>query len=248
MRKFSSRILTVLFVPFFMVMFSPINSFATPSTQIWIPSTDTQPFKTIHLGVDNYTTVMKDKKDGGHDLPLTMGATVGVLDTPDIGIEVGIDLREPTDNPVYYNAKVQIKEDSLYSFFPAIAIGGYDFGTESNATDFNITYVLAAKTLPVLGRVSLGYYVGNKDLLVDKNGAEANDGMLASYDRTLAEIDDRLWIAVDYMSGDNAYGALSIGFAWRFSPNISALLGYTSFNDEEVAGDSVMTIQFDMDF
>ena len=26
---------------------------ATPSTQIWIPSTDIQPFKTIHLAIDN---------------------------------------------------------------------------------------------------------------------------------------------------------------------------------------------------
>ena len=35
---------------------------ATPSTQIWIPSTDIQGFKTFHLGIDNYTRT--DKIDG----------------------------------------------------------------------------------------------------------------------------------------------------------------------------------------
>jgi hypothetical protein len=28
--------------------------FSTPSTQIWIPSTDFQKWKTMHLGLDNY--------------------------------------------------------------------------------------------------------------------------------------------------------------------------------------------------
>ncbi len=29
------------------------TALATPSTQIWIPSTDIQPFKTIHLNFDS---------------------------------------------------------------------------------------------------------------------------------------------------------------------------------------------------
>ena len=29
---------------------------ATPSTQIWIPSTDIQPYKTVHFGFDTYRT------------------------------------------------------------------------------------------------------------------------------------------------------------------------------------------------
>jgi hypothetical protein len=30
-------------------------AFSTASTQIWIPSTDFQKWKTMHLGLDNYT-------------------------------------------------------------------------------------------------------------------------------------------------------------------------------------------------
>lgn len=238
----------VALATFITLGFAAPLAFATPSTQIWIPSTDTQPVGTVHLGVDNYTTMFKKTEDGGGDLPVTMGATFGVADTSLIGVEVGLDLREPTNEPVYFNAKIQLKEDSLYDFFPAIAIGGYDFGSDSESTDYNIIYILAAKTFPVFGRLSLGYYSGNEDLMVDAKGNVAKDGFLASYDRTLAEIDDRLWVAVDYMSGENAYGALSFGVAWRFSPNIGVLVGYDMFNEVQTGGENKVTIQFDMDF
>jgi len=33
--------------------------FSTPSTQIWIPSTDFQKWKTMHLGLDNYIRTAK---------------------------------------------------------------------------------------------------------------------------------------------------------------------------------------------
>ena len=241
-----------LFVSVFAALFTAVAlagaAWATPSTQVWIPSTDTQPFGTVHLGVDNYTTVFKKREDGAWASPTIMGLTVGLADTSNIGAEFGVDLKEPADEPWYFNAKIQIKEDSVFEYFPAIAIGGYDFGTKDKMTNYNIGYLLVAKTIPILGRLSAGYYVGNEDLLKDANGSSENDGFLASFDRTLAEIDDRLWIAVDYMSGNNVYGALSFGLSWRFSPNISALVGYDIYNDTKVAGENTITIQFDIDF
>ena len=56
---------------------------------------------------------------------------------------------------------------------PALAVGGYNFGTKSGATTQNIGYALIAKTLPKtssfpsLGRFSVGYYRGSKRVLVD---------------------------------------------------------------------------------
>ncbi|VAX24624.1 hypothetical protein MNBD_NITROSPINAE02-2012 [hydrothermal vent metagenome] len=230
------------------VIFGGLPAWATPSTQIWIPSTDTQPYGTVHLGVDNYTTVFRKSEDGAYDLPTTFGITAGVAETEILGLEIGVDLREPSDDPIYMNAKLQINEDSVFEFFPAIAIGIYDAGTNGEQTDYNIMYFLVAKNFPALGRFSAGYYYGNEDLLKDANGESNNTGILASWDRTLAEVDERLWLAVDYMGGNNSYGALSFGFAWRFSPNISALLGYDVFNDKLVAGENALTVQFDMDF
>lgn len=221
---------------------------ATPSTQIWIPSTDIQPVGTIHLGVDNYTTVFKKQSDGGHHAPVNMGLTVGVLETASMNVELGVDLREAMDDPLFFNAKLGIKEDSLSKFFPAIAIGGYEFGTKSESTDYNILYAEMAKTIASIGRFTAGYYVGSDKLLKDVNGNKENDGVLLSFDRTMAEISEKLWFAVDYMGGQNSYGALSFGISWRFSPNISAILGYDIYNETKIAGENTVTIQFDMDF
>lgn len=223
-------------------------AYATPSKQIWIPSTDVQPVGTVHIGVDNYTTVFKQPKDGGHNAPVDIGATVGVLETSFMYVEAGLDLKEATDDPLYFNAKLGIKEDSLAKFFPAIAIGGYDFGTKPDTTAYNIIYVELAKTLASIGRFTAGYYAGNDKLLKDLKGQKENDGFLFSFDRTLAEISDKLWFGADYMSGQNAYGALSFGVSWKFSPKISAILGYSTFNERKIAGEDMVTIQFDMDF
>ena len=51
-------------------------SFSTPSTQIWIPSTDFQKWKTGHLGLDNYFRTSKIngvRGAGMFDLGLTTG-------------------------------------------------------------------------------------------------------------------------------------------------------------------------------
>ena len=54
-----------------------MNSFSTPSTQIWIPSTDFQKWKTMHLGLDNYIRTAKIdgvRGAGMFDLGLTTGS------------------------------------------------------------------------------------------------------------------------------------------------------------------------------
>lgn len=247
MRKYS-LFGAAAFAAFILVLSLSDFAGATPSSQIWIPSTDTQAARTIHLGVDNYNTVFKKTEDGGFSAPTVYGVTAGAVDTAYIGLEVGLDLKEQSDYPIYLNVKLQIKEDSVARFFPAIALGVYDMGTQSDVTDANIAYALFAKTFPVIGRLSAGYYVGDKDLLVDASGQSDNDGVMLSFDRTLAEIDDRLWLAVDYMGAKNSYGALSFGLSWRFAPQISALVGYNIYNDRDVGGENTVTVQFDVDF
>lgn len=223
---------------------------ATPSSQIWIPSTDTQASGTLHANVQNNTTIFKRQQDGGHALPTDIGLTLGVLDTSALGAEIGVDIKEPTDDPLFFNAKLQIKEDSLLRFFPAIAIGGYNFGTKSDETNYNMFYTEIAKSLPVVGRITAGYFVGNDGVkkLRDAKGDKANHGLLLSYDRTMAELDDRLWIAIDHQGSESAFGATSFGMAWRFAPKISGMLGYNIYNEPEVAGKDTLQIRFDMDF
>ncbi len=240
-----------------LVALASSSALATPSTQIWIPSTDVQAYKTVHLGIDNYLRTDR-KSDGTRDPnPYDLGLTAGVLPFEKVQLEVGVDYivnGTTYDNyPLYLNAKLGTPENSLFNNSPALAIGGYNFGTNSNSgsalrTDQNIVYALAAKTLPVVGRLSAGYFTGNDKVLLDENGKKQNDGILLSLDRTISEISDNLWAAVDYQGGNSAMGALSFGVAWSFTKNVSLIVGYDIYNNDKVAGKNTFTTQLDINF
>ena len=221
---------------------------ATPSTQIWIPSTDVQAFGTAHLGIDNYTRTSTDAA-GQRPNIYDLGLTAGILPFEKLQAEVGVDymtysINAMDRNPVYFNAKIGTPEGSLFTHSPALAIGGYGFGTKNDLTDTNIVYGLVAKTIPVLGRLSAGYYKGNDVALLSSE----DDGVLLSFDRTISEISDKLWIGVDYQGGDNAVGALSFGASWAFAKNVSVIFGYNIFNDNALGGEDTFTTQLDINF
>jgi hypothetical protein len=147
------------------------------------------------------------------------------------------------------------------TWIPAVAVGMYNIGTKSGdarkgelATNQDIAYGLVAKTLPVVGRLSAGYFVGNKKVLVtDEKDASGNfksdeKGVLLSWDRTLSEISDKIWVGVDYQGGKSALGALSFGASWAFAKNVSVILGYDVYNNKNVAGQNTATIQVDINF
>lgn len=242
------------------------SCWATPSTQVWIPSTDIQPFNVWHLGLDNYFRA----SDNGRLTPgqrdpnvYDAGLTIGVLPFDTVKAEVGVDyLVNGTaydDDPFYFNAKVGVPEDVLCTNSPSLAVGGFNFGTNARKssatrTDQNIVYGLAAKTLPgfgalpSLGRFSAGYYAGNGDVLVDGNGNEANTGILLSWDRTISEISDKLWVAVDYQGGHNSLSGLSFGVAWAFAKNVSVIFGYDMWDEPGLAGANTFNTQLDINF
>lgn len=218
------------------------SALATPSTQIWIPSTDIQAFKTLHLGIDNYIPA-----EGEGSVPLyVLGLTAGVLPFEKIQAEIGVDYMSglgdvADDMPYYFNAKVATPEGALFGGSPALAVGGYNFGTESDVTNQNIVYGLVAKTLPVVGRFSVGYFTSNEDVIGDDNS-----DILASWDRTLTEISPKLWAAVDYQGGESALGALSFGLSWAFADNVSVIAGYDIFNNSDL--NDTFTTQLDINF
>lgn len=228
---------------------------ATPSTQIWIPSTDIQPYGTVHLGIDDYVRVEKGgSAPAGSYAPIVydIGPEVGVLPFQKIQMEVGIDYirgLEPVadDNPIFFNLKIGTPEDSMFKWSPAIAFGSYDLGYTSK-TNYAITYGLVARTFPVIGRLSAGGYIGNAgtNLMKDQNGKNDNSGVLLSWDRTISEISDKLWVGVDYQGGDNAFGAFNFGASWAFSKNVSVILGYDIYTRQATGGRPTFTTQLDI--
>jgi hypothetical protein len=223
------RLLTIGF--FIATLYNFVS--ATPSTQIWIPSTDIQGYLNPHFGWDCYLT------NTGLGAVTNAGITIGVLPFKKVGLEVGIDYRDIDGNhqyPVYFNAKLGVPEDAFFKYMPAIAVGGFDFGLKDSATNFNVTYGLIARTLPVIGRLSIGGYTGlSPDMLwMSSDGKVNKSGVLASWDRTMTEISSKLWLAIDYLSGNNGYGALSFGGSWNWAPNVSTIIGYDIWNDSKL--------------
>ncbi|UFS69911.1 hypothetical protein LPW11_18740 [Geomonas sp. RF6] len=247
------------------------SALATPSTQIWIPSTDVQPFKVAHLGIDNYFRASATPKMAGNTgtrdaNTMDIGATVGVLPFEKIQMEIGFDYlviaSAPNDNhPWSGNFKLGTPEDSLFKGSPALAAGMYNVGPSQRkdiaggvVAGQNIAYGLVAKTIPAigaipsLGRLSAGYFSGSERALVSNAGAPSNDGVLLSWDRTMSEISDKLWLAVDYQGGHSAMGALNIGASWAFAKNVSVIFGYDIYNRKEAAGNNTFTTQLDINF
>ena len=230
------------------------TAMATPSTQIWIPSTDAKDFKNIHIDIDNYTRFSSkaDPATGVGTNIYNIGLSAGVLPLENLKLEVGADylkqdVKDYDDHPLYFNAKLATPEGAFgIKELPAFAVGGFNFSTvSSNLTQQNIVYGLIAKTLPVVGRLSLGGYNGAEKAL----GHKTNTGLMASLDRNMPEISDKLWLAVDYMSGNNANGEVSVGGSWTFSKQISLIVGAVFFNplqEVKYGGKPALTTQIDI--
>ena len=248
----------ILSVSFLLICVNIIVT-GTPSTQIWIISTDFQKFKTFHLGIDNYLRLENQAYHSRGAGIFDCGLTAGVLPFKKLQAEIGVDYINMGDgiydtNPVYFNAKIGTPEGALFKGSPAITVGGYNFGTKNSLTNYNVAYALIAKTIPIIGRVSAGYYYGNKKLLVDENNKKSNSGILLSLDRQMTEISDKLWMAVDYQSGRSYLGALNAGFSWSFSSNVSVIFAYDIYNNKNVYYNSkdlnlnTITMQLDINF
>jgi len=194
-----------------------------------------------------------------------LGLTTGISPFSKVQAEIGIDYLNMGDNnileaknydlhPIYFNGKIAIPEDSLFKGAPAIAVGAYNFGTKATLTNYNIVYGLFAKTIPYIGRISAGYYTGNKALLVDELGKASNSGLLLSWDRAVPEISNKLWLAVDYQGGKNYLGALNFGLSWAFSKNVSVIFAYDIYNNKNAfyntnnVNTNTFTTQLDINF
>lgn len=232
-----------------------ISAYATPSTTYWTPcTTDVQPFGVWHVTYDSYSTVGR-KGDRKSDFPTDVGLTVGILPYEKLNMEIGFDLVEPTEDPLFFNAKLGTPEGSLFENSPAFNIGIFNAGTKNNSTDFHIVDFLVGKTLPSnLGRLFGGFYTGATDTLKDTSTNGDNSGFMIGYDKGFRPVKDdkgefnRFVFAADYASGKNAIGGGGSGLYVYFTRDISLLMGPVWFNDKDLNGDMKWTIQLDINF
>lgn len=236
-----------------LLMLSSI-AYATPSTTYWTPMTvDIQPYGVLHIGVDNYFTVFRKAADGGGSFPTDAGLTIGVLPFEKVQMEVGVDLLESSDYPLFFNAKIGTPEDSLFKGSPTLQLGIFNVGTKNNVTNQNIVFGVVGKTIPGIGRIAAGPYIGNKMVLVDKDEEKENTGFLVAFDRGFMSVKDasgneynKFVFAADYASGKNALGSGGFGLYYYFTKDISLLTGPVWFNEEAINGKWKWTIQLDI--
>jgi hypothetical protein len=225
------------------------SALATPSSQIWIPSPDVKDYKAFHIDIDNYTRFSGKSGNGLNPNLYDIGLSAGVLPLENLKLEVGIDVLKsgfnadatyPADRaPLYFNTKLGTPEDAFgIKGLPAFAIGAFNLGTYDKpevglSTRQNLVYGLVGRTFPVIGRLSAGGYYGSKRALATSGNPSTtnnNSGVMASWDRTMTEISDKLWLAADYMSGNNANGEVSFGAQWNFTKQIAVIAGVVVFN------------------
>ena len=231
---------------------------ATPSTTYFTPMTlDIQAPGVFHLGVDNYFTVATKAADGGGAFPTDITLPeVGFALSSNVNVECGIDYVAATDNPWFFNAKIGLTEDSLFKGQPAFEIGIFNVGTKGSGpsrTDYDIGYLVLGKTIPEVGRVSVGPYWGNHATMVSSTGESQNTGFMVAYDRGFVPAKDksgsefnRLVLAGDYASGKNVIGGGGVGVYYFFTKDISLLAGPVWFNDSGINGKWKVTVQLDI--
>ena len=227
---------------------------ATPSTTYWTTdTTDIQAYRVLHIGIDNYFTVQRKQSDGAGSFPTDSQLEVGVLPFDKVQAEVGVDYMEPQDDPLMFNAKIGSPEGAWFAGSPALNVGIFDIGTRRGVTDYDIVDVMVGKTIPVLGRLFVGGYAGNRATLVNGEGDPDNVGVMIAMDHGFLPVKDkggdeynRLVFAADWASGKNAIGGGGAGLYYYFTKNISLLTGPVFFNDEDLNGKWKWTMQLDI--
>lgn len=215
---------------------------ATPSTTYWTPCTiDIQAAGVTHLGVDDYFRV-----GAPGQLPTDIGPEWGANVGANAAMEYGFDILTSSTDPLYLNAKIGYRENTLSDNAPALQLGFFNFGTEAGATNQNVVYLVTGKSLNDRTRLSAAYYVGNADVLVSSAGETQNTGFMVAFDYQLVP---RKWVlAGDYASGENAIGGGGVGAYYYFTKDISLLFGPVWFNDEGLNGEMKWTTQFDINY
>ena len=228
---------------------------ATSSTTFWTSETpDFQPYGVFHLGIDDYFRI-----DHPHDPSFYTdftAPTVGILPFQKIQMEVGVDYFGNAPHPWYGNAKVGSPEGSFRKWQPALEVGVFGVGAKYHQSagqsrmDFDVLYGVIGKTIPKLGRFSIGPYLGNHAALLNGNGKPDNVGFMTGLDHGFLPSKDkefnRVVFAMDYASGHNAIGAAGGGFYYYFTKDISLLVGPTFFNDKAINGRWKLSTQLDI--
>ena len=120
--------------------------------------------------------------------------------------------------------------------------------------------LIIGKTIPVVGRIHVGGYLGNAGSALMHQGGDLangneNHGWMIAWDRGFIPVKDaekneynKLVVAADYASGVNFIGGGGVGAAYYFTKDVSVLTGPVWFNDTTINGQWKWSTQLDINF
>ncbi len=208
----------------FLLLVACLVALATPSTLVTIPSTDIQPTKIWHLGMDTIMPLTGSESVPFADFGLTYGLTPR--------LEAGIDLVSPADNPLWLNAKFLVLTPAQ-SPVP-VAVGVYNFGT-NDLENQQVLYAVGSYAFAP-ARLTAGLWQANDSAAVI--GSE-DSGIMLGLDKTLGA----WWLGADYMSGKSGLGSINVGVGYALSDKVGFIIGYDNYN----AGSLKDAVNFQLD-
>lgn len=223
------------------VALAPALALATPSTTYWAPSTAScQGWRLLHVTYDTYFGKGPAAgTQGAPNYPIDTGLTVGFLPSQKIQGEVGFDLLLPSQDPLFFNAKLCTPEGSFFGGSPAISFGIYNVGTKKGVTDYNALHLMVQKGIGGGGYVSAGLYHGLKEsLFVNSDGEVVRTGAMLGFFSPDINVNvkglKKINLAADIQTGKNVLGAWGFGVYFYFADGISLLTGPVFFLDRDL--------------
>lgn len=123
------------------------------------------------LSVTDYSTIF-NRRGEGSAFPTDTSFLFGIGNWNDLSWEAGVDYFGGTDDPFAFNAKMGMKEDTVWCGSPSWSFGIFNAGTKHKVTDQNVLNLVLGHSLPdpVGGRLFVAGYHGNHALGPEKNG------------------------------------------------------------------------------
>ena len=236
----------------------PVMTFAAPSTEFWTAgTTDIVGYGIGHVVIYDYfhpanSSSEAQTSDPTAAFPTDVGYTVGILPFTKVNMEVGLDFMGASNFPLMGNTKLALIEDAFFKGEPAVAVGIFNVGVKTDATDQDIRYVNIGKTIPIIGRLFVGGYEGNKTIAGNDG---VNKGITLAWDKSFLPAKSaggvdytRLTVCGDLATGNNAYGGGGFGIAYNFNENINILTGPLFLNDAAINGKWKWSTQLNVNF
>ncbi|MAF89905.1 MAG: hypothetical protein CL674_01435 [Bdellovibrionaceae bacterium] len=203
---------------------------ALPSNDLWIPSATVMQKNYLRIDVQQEYTFEKNASGNNHWSSL--GATLGVFENAQWSMEAGADYMEPVGEKFSDSLQLNVKgvyapsENSRWK--SAFGLRNFALGSDGN---FQILYGLAEVFTRKNESTRVGLYFGSSKRLVDSDGEKSNSGLMFGYYRQLTDDTGRL--AIEWISGNNAFAYLLLGAHLRFAENVNCVIGYGFPNESD---------------